>query len=99
MDSAKQSRLMPLTDLMPLQPWKTPAPLFPENYQNRQYIKLKKPVVRDGNKVFWQPETLVKRDDEDEYLDVEIPYEGVFEFFDKCIIKRIRVWVDKIYNW
>jgi hypothetical protein len=93
MVSSRKSNLTQLTDLMPLQPWKTPSPPFNENHRNVQYIKLKEPLVtEDGSKVFWQPKRLHKEVDG---LDIEIPYVGVFESFDKGVIKTIRRWIDK----
>lgn len=85
---------MQLRDLMPLQPWKTPAPPFNKKHQNGQYIKLKEPLVtEDGSRVFWQPKTMQKEADD---LDIEIPYDGVFEFFDKSVIKTVRRWIDRL---
>lgn len=84
-----------MKDLLPLQPWKTPSPSFPYQNQNGQYVKLKKPLVRDGTRVFWQVRMMQNEDDD---LDIDIPYKGVFEFIDKWVIKTIRVWVDWLFG-
>lgn len=81
-------RLVPLKQLMPLYPWKTAAPPFPEN-QHEQYMK-----VKDGDRVFWAPKRMLNHGANDS--DMEIPYEGVFEFIDKCIVKNVKRWIDRL---
>lgn len=81
-------RLVPLKQLMPLYPWRTPSPPFAEN-QNGQYMK-----VKHGEKVFWASKRMPNHEDNDS--DMEIPYEGVFEFIDRCVVRNVKRWIDKL---
>lgn len=92
--SESTPRLVTLKDLVPLCPWKTPAPPFPGN-QNGQYVKVKKPLQRGGTKVFWAPKTVLLNEDED-IESLTFPFEGLFEFFDVCVVNNIKRWIDRL---
>lgn len=92
--SESTPRLVTLEELVPLCPWKTPAPPFPGN-QKGQYVKVKKPLLRDGTEVFWAPKRLLLNEDED-IEGLAVPFEGLFEFCDACIINNVKRWIDKL---
>lgn len=86
--------LVPLKELMPLQPWRTPAPPFPGNLNKGQYVK-----VKDGSssRVFWAPKASQSgANDYDHSEIIEIPYQGLFEFIDKCVINNLKRWTDRV---
>ncbi|KAK7283761.1 hypothetical protein RIF29_13507 [Crotalaria pallida] len=88
----QQHELIELKNLMPLSPWNSqPQPL--RKLKERQYVKLKKPILRDGVIVYWQPK-IVEKEAED--LEFEYPYVGLFEFIDRYIVDVIKRWTDKL---
>jgi hypothetical protein len=87
----QQPKLIQLKDLRPLRPWKTP-PLALKELRGMQYVKLKKPVFKDGVQVYWLPKYLSNEVEEPE---AEIPYQGVFEFIDRHFVSVIKRWIDK----
>ncbi|PQQ05811.1 hypothetical protein Pyn_03505 [Prunus yedoensis var. nudiflora] len=36
------------------------------------------------------------READDDDIDVEIPYQGLFEFIDKFVISKVRLWIDRL---
>ncbi|CAB4296107.1 unnamed protein product [Prunus armeniaca] len=98
MDAAADHRspsFMTLKELVPLQPWKTPPPPFSQSRCGK-YTKVKDPIPKDGARVvFWAPKTR-QRDADDDDIDVEIPYQGLFEFIDKFVISKVRLWIDRL---
>lgn len=92
LNKEQQPKLIELKDLKPLCPWKTPSPPLSE-LRGLQYMKLKKPILKDGVKVYWENKYLAE---EDEELQVVISYQGVFEFIDKHGVKVIKRFIDKV---
>jgi hypothetical protein len=90
--SKKQPKLIQLKDLMPLRPWKTPSLPLSE-LKGVQYVKLKKPIVKDGVTIYWLPKSLVM---EVEDPEIVIPYQGIFEFIDRHVVKAVKRWIDKL---
>jgi hypothetical protein len=58
-----------------------------------QYVKLKKPIVKDGVTIYWLPKSLVT---EVEDPEIVIPYQGIFEFIDRHVVKAVKRWIDKL---
>lgn len=84
--------LVALKELMPLYPWRTPAPQFPGNLNEGQYVK-----VKDGSsRVFWAPKTLQNGANDYDSETIEIPYQGLFEFIDKYVINNLKRWTDRL---
>lgn len=53
MDEAKRSKYISLKDLASLPPQKSATPPYPGNMKTR-YVKVKKPLFKDGIRVYWQ---------------------------------------------
>lgn len=89
--------LVPLKELMPLYPWRTPTPSFPNNLNKSQYMKLKEPFAEAVGppRVFWQPKALHDGDKSDLEI-MKIPYQGLFEFIDRCVIKYLKRLIDRL---
>lgn len=82
--------LMPLKDLIELQPWKTPTPPFSKSHS--MYRK------QSGDRLLRRGTTGTSNGrevGEEDHLDFEIPYEGIFEFIDKYVVKKIRKLIDR----
>lgn len=86
-----EPKLIQLKDLIPLRPWMSPPLKFSE-LRGVQYMKLKKPIIKDGVKVYWQPKILAN---EDEVQEDVIPHQGVFEFIDTHVVNVLKRWIDK----
>lgn len=93
--------LTSLKELIPLQPWRTPAPPFPQNPYD-QYMKVKEPIIKDGATVYWAPRSSILKsecdDDDDDVTNVKIPHEGFFDFIDKWVINKAHQWVDRAFG-
>lgn len=89
----QQPKLVELKDMMPLCPWKTPPPPL-SKLRGGQYVKLKEPIFKDGVKVYWQPKSSAMEAEDDP--EVEIPYQGVFEFIDRHVVNVVKRWVEKL---
>ncbi|CAN6682897.1 unnamed protein product [Malus baccata var. baccata] len=93
MDPADGSpSLLALKELIPLKPWKTPPPPLSQS-RCGYYMK-----VKDGSRVYWTSKTALHREANDDIIDVEIPYEGLFEFIDKFVVRKVRVWIDRLFG-
>ncbi|KAM1423514.1 hypothetical protein TB2_015751 [Malus domestica] len=84
MDPADGSpSLLALKELIPLKPWKTPPPPLSQS-RCGYYMK-----VKDGSRVYWTSKTALHREANDDIIEVEIPYEGLFEFIDKFVVRKV----------
>ena len=92
LSTMSQPRLVTLKELVPLRPWSTPTPPFPGN-QNGQYVKIKKPILKDGTMIFWAPKSLLRIEDHE---DLNTPYEGFFKFVDEFLINNVKKWIDRL---
>ncbi|KAE9592658.1 hypothetical protein Lal_00029196 [Lupinus albus] len=90
--STKKPELVELRKLIPLRPWQTPPPPLTK-LRGQQYMKLKKPIIKNGVKIYWHP----KISEEEFEEQIEIPYAGIFEFFDK-LVGGIKRWSDKFFG-
>ncbi|RHN77661.1 hypothetical protein MtrunA17_Chr1g0157161 [Medicago truncatula] len=90
--SKEKPKLISLKDLMPLRPWNSP-PLPLSELRGRQYMKLKKPIFKDGVEVYWLPKILAN---EDEVPETVIPFQGVFKFIDRHVLTVVKRWIGKI---
>ncbi|KAK7376672.1 hypothetical protein VNO80_02086 [Phaseolus coccineus] len=83
-----EPKLIELKDLRRLRPWNTPS--LPLSKVGR-YMKVKEPIYRNGVRVYWQQ--VIEEDEEDENPVYEIPYEGVFKFFNTRFFSLIGSFV------
>ncbi|XWS14417.1 hypothetical protein CRYUN_Cryun35bG0007900 [Craigia yunnanensis] len=86
--------LTTLKDLVPLSPWKTPTPPFTRSRSRLVYSKIKEPLLKDGVRVYWEAMPVLQK--EDDNVDFEVPYGGLFEFIDKYVFKAIKRGIDRL---
>ncbi|CAN6722429.1 unnamed protein product [Malus baccata var. baccata] len=60
-------------------------------YRHCQYGKYMK--VKDGSRMYRAPKTSLHNKENDDIINVEIPYEGLFEFF---VVRKVRVWIYQV---
>ena len=92
---SEKPRLVALEELVPLCPWRTQTPPFPGN-QKVQYVKVKRPLIKDGARVFWAPRALIFGNEDEDIKGLRIPFEGLFEFVCESVINYVKKWVDRL---
>ncbi|KAM1246089.1 hypothetical protein ACFX2J_042201 [Malus domestica] len=83
--------LLALKELILLKPWKTPPSPPLSHCQYEKYMK-----VKDGSRVYRAPKTTLHNEKNNDIINVEIPYEGLFEFVDKFVVKKVTVLIERV---